>query len=121
MFFALGTPVDPPLAPTMRGLGCPPAPPSDHWYGGLDVSLGDSEPSKPQRVGVCGWNRCPLNSVLIHVAQDTARSWFWACLTQKAHIQAVFGAFLGHFSDTSWSYSAREGPCSRGNQSARVV
>ena len=30
--------------------------------------------------------RCPRNSVLCHVAQDTARSWFWACLTQMAHI-----------------------------------
>ena len=30
IFFAPGTPVDPPLAPTVRGPGCPPAPPSDH-------------------------------------------------------------------------------------------
>ena len=43
IFFALGTLVDPPLAPTVRGLAGPPAPPSDHWYGGLRVSLGDSE------------------------------------------------------------------------------
>ena len=33
IFFALGTTVDPPLAPTVRGLGCPLATPSDHWYG----------------------------------------------------------------------------------------
>ena len=45
-----GTPVDPPLAPTVRGLCCHPAPPSDHWYGGLGVSLGDSEAWKPQKV-----------------------------------------------------------------------
>ena len=29
IFFAPGT-LDPPLAPTVRGLGCPPAPPKDH-------------------------------------------------------------------------------------------
>ena len=28
---------------TVRGLACPPAPPSDHWYGGLGGSLADSE------------------------------------------------------------------------------
>ena len=47
IFFGLGTLVDPPLAPTVRGLAGPPAAPSDHWYGGLRVSLGDSEPWKP--------------------------------------------------------------------------
>ena len=47
LFFALGTLVDPPLAPTVRGLAGPPAAPSDHWYGGLRVSSGDSEAWKP--------------------------------------------------------------------------
>ena len=47
IFFALGTLVDPPLAPTVRGLAGPPAAPIDHWYGGLRVSLGDSEAWKP--------------------------------------------------------------------------
>ena len=47
IFFALGTLVDPPLASTVRGLAGPPAAPSDHWYGGLRVSLGDSEAWKP--------------------------------------------------------------------------
>ena len=47
IFFAPGTLVDPPLAPTVRGLAGPPAAPSDHWYGGLRVSLGDSEAWKP--------------------------------------------------------------------------
>ena len=42
IFFAPGTLVDPPLAP-VRGLAGPPAAPSDDWYGGLRVSLGDSE------------------------------------------------------------------------------
>ena len=52
--------MDPPLAPTVRGPGCPPAPPSDHWYGGLGISLGDSEAWKPPKVGGCGWaNRFP--------------------------------------------------------------
>ena len=46
-FFALGTLVDPPLAPTVRGLAGPPAAPSDQWYGGLRVSLGDYEAWKP--------------------------------------------------------------------------
>ena len=96
IFFAPGTLVDPPLAPAVRGPGCPPAPPNDHWYGGLGLSLGDFEAWKPQKVGGCGWTRCPRNSVLSHVAQDTARSWFWACWTQTPHIQAIFGPFLGH-------------------------
>ena len=30
IFFARGTLVDPPLAPIVRGPGCPPAVPSDH-------------------------------------------------------------------------------------------
>ena len=47
IFFAPGTLVDPPLAPTVRGLAGPPAAPSDRWYGGLRVSLGDSEAWKP--------------------------------------------------------------------------
>ena len=58
--------------------------------------MGDSEAWKPQKVGGCRWNGCPRNSVLSHVAQDTARSWFWACLAQITHIQAIFGPFLGH-------------------------
>ena len=79
--------------PNVRGPGCPPAPLSDHRYGGLGVSLGESEPWKPQKAGGCGWTRCPQNSVLSHVAQDTARSWFSGCLTQTAHIQAIFSHF----------------------------
>ena len=93
IFFAPGTLVDPPLAPAVRGPGCPPAPRGDHWFGGLGVSLSDSEGWKPQKVGGCGWTRCPRNSVLSHVAQDTARAWFRASLTQTAHIQAIFGHF----------------------------
>ena len=43
ILFDLGTLVDPPLAPTVRGLAGPPAAPTDHWYGGLHVSLGYSD------------------------------------------------------------------------------
>ena len=57
IFSAPGTLVDPPLAPTVCGPGCPPAPPSEQQYRGLGVSLGDSERWKPQKVGGCGWNR----------------------------------------------------------------
>ena len=89
IFFAPGTLVDPRLAPIVRGLAGPPAAPSDHWYGGLGVRLGNSEAWKPQKVGGCGWTWCPRNSVWSHVAQDTARSWFRGA---GAHC-AVFGAF----------------------------
>ena len=99
IFFAPGTLVDPPLAPTVRGLAGPPAAPSDHWYGGLCVSLGESEAWKPQKVGGCGWTRCPWNSFLSHVAQDTARSWFRGAGAHCAVFGAfwrLFGPFLGH-------------------------
>ena len=99
IFFALGTLVDPPLAPTVHGLGCPPAPPSDHWYGGLRVRLGDSEGWKPQKVGGCGWTRCSQNRILSHVAQDTARAWFRGVGAHCADFGAfwrLFGLFLGH-------------------------
>ena len=99
VFFALGTLVDPPLAPTVRGLAGPPAAPSDHWYGGLRVSLGNSEAWKPQKVGGCGWTRCPRNSYLSHVAQDTARSWFRGVAAHCAVFKAfwcLFGSFLEH-------------------------
>ena len=99
IFFAPGTLVDPPLAPAVRGPGCPPAPPSDHWYGGLGGLLGDSETWKPQKVGGCGWTRCPRNSDLSHVAQDTARSWFRGVGAHCADFGAfwrLFGPVLGH-------------------------
>ena len=99
IFFAPGTLVDPPLAPAVCGPGCPPDPPSDHWYGGLGGLLGDSETWKPQKVGGCGWTRCPRNSDLSHVAQDTARSWFRGVGAHCAVFGAfwrLFGPFLGH-------------------------
>ena len=102
IFFAPGTLVDPLLAPTLRGLPGPPAAPNDHWYGGLRVSLGISEAWKPQKVGGCGWTRCPRNRILGHVAQDTALLGF-GVLVHMAHFLGLFGAFLGRFSDISWS------------------
>ena len=99
IFFALGTLVDPPLAPTVRGLAGPLGAPSDHWYRGLRVLLGESEASKPQNVGGCGWSRCPRNSFLSHVAQDTARSWFRGAGAHCAvcgGFWRLFGPFLGH-------------------------
>ena len=91
--------MDRPLAPPVRGLAGPPAAPSDHWYGGLGVSLGDSKAWKPPKVGVCGWTRCPRNSFLSHVAQDTARSWFRGVGAHCADYGAfwcLFGSFLEH-------------------------
>ena len=91
--------MDPPLALGGRAPGCPPAPPSDHWYGGLGVSLGDSEAWKPQKVGGCGWTRCPWNWDLSHVIQDTAGAWFRGVGAHCADFVAfwrLFGPFLGH-------------------------
>ena len=91
--------MDPPLAPTVRGLAGPPAAPSDHWFGGLRVSLGDCEAWKPQKVGGCGWTRCPRNRILSHRAQDTARAWFREVGAHCADFGAfwrIFGPFLGH-------------------------
>ena len=98
IFFAAGTLVDPPLALAVRGPGCPPGPPSDHWYRGLAVSLGDSEAWKPQTVGGCG----PQNQILSHVAQDMARAWFRGVGANCADSGAFcrpFGPFLGHILD----------------------
>ena len=96
IFFALGTTVDPPLAPTLRGPSCPPAPPSEHYYRGLGVLLGDSEGWEPLKKGGCGWTRCPWNSDLSHVAQDTARSWFRGVGADFGAFWRLFGPFLGH-------------------------
>ena len=91
-FFAPGFPIDPPLAPTMRGPGGPLVPRSDGWYGGLGVPLGDSEGWKPQKMGACRWIRCPRNLVLRQIAQDPARSRFWGLLTQTLHMLGQFWA-----------------------------
>ena len=90
--------MDRPLGPTLCGPGCPPAAPSDHWYGGLGLSFGDSEAWKPQKVGGCGWTKCPRNQIFGHVAQDTARAWFRGVGAHCADFGAfwrLFGPFLG--------------------------
>ena len=105
IFFASGTLVDPPVAPAVRGPGCPPAPPSDHWYGGLGGLLGDSETWKPQKVGGCMWTRCPRNSDLSHLAEDTACAWFRGV---GAHCAGFWG-FLAPFWAFSRTYLGIEG------------
>ena len=92
-FFRPRHPGGPTLGPNRARVGCPPAAPSDHWYRGLCVSVGDSEAWKPQKAGGCGRTRCPRNSVLSHGAQDTAHCWFRACLTRIVHIQAILRQF----------------------------
>ena len=50
-------------------------------------------------MGGSGWTRCPRNSVLSHVPQDTARSWFRGAGAHGAVFGAfwrLFGPFLGH-------------------------
>ena len=89
IFLSLETMVTLPLTLTVRRPGCSLAQPSDQWYGGLGVSLNNSEGWKPQNLWVCWWTKCLYIWYLIHVAQDTARSWFSGRLTQIAHI-------LGH-------------------------
>ena len=92
-FFAPRAPVNPPLAPTMRGAGFPLYSVTDHRHGDGGVSLGDSEACKPQKARGCGWIRYPRNAVLSHVAQDTARSWFWIFRHQRRH-RGHFWPFL---------------------------
>ena len=88
-----------PQAGAEREPHCPPAPPSDHWYGGLGVSLGDSEAWKPHKVGGCGWKTYPGNLILSHIAQDTRRVRGFPVLVHIAQILGLFGAFFGRFSD----------------------
>ena len=73
-FFAPGTLVDPPLAHTKCGPGCPPAPPSDHWCGGLGVLLGESKgwmphPSFDRFEWVSGPFRAKKGCIRTHNAQ----------------------------------------------------
>ena len=98
-FFRPGDPGGPTVGPRLRGLCCPPATRSDHWYGGLGFRLGDYEGWKPRQVGGCGWTRCPRNRILSHVAQNTARAWFRGVGARCADFGAfwrLFGPFLGH-------------------------
>ena len=78
IFLPLLDPVDPFGHPPVWASACSLPQPSGPRYGGLDVPLGNSEGWKPQKVGGCGWNRCPRNRILSHVAKDMAYSWFVA-------------------------------------------
>ena len=77
IFFALGTLVDPPLAPTVLGPSCPPTPPSDHSYGGLGVSLCDSEAWKPQKVGLNGSKQAQNDLISLVCAPQMVQDQFW--------------------------------------------
>ena len=54
LFFRPGDPGAPTVGPHCAWLAGPLAAPSDHWYGGLGGSLGNSEAWKPEKVGVVG-------------------------------------------------------------------
>ena len=69
---------------------------------GLGGSLGDSEAWKPQNVGVVGGLGALGIRLLSHVAQDTARAWFWGAGAHRADFGAfwrLFGPFLGHIEE----------------------
>ena len=57
-------------------------------YWGLGVRLGNSEGWKAQKVGGCGWSRCPRNRILSHVAKDMPILGLWV---------SAFGASWGLF------------------------
>ena len=94
MFSVPWTLVDPPLAPTVHGPGCPLAPSSDQWYAGLGVSLGDSN--------ACGggWTRCPCISDFELGSPRhnpfSVMGVFDANCAQSGPFLAIFWPFLGH-------------------------
>ena len=100
IFFSPGTLVDPLLAPTVRGAGCPLASPIDYWYGGLGVSLGNCEAWKPQKLGGGGWTRCHWNLVSKPLSPKYGLFLFLGMFdTNCSHFGpflAIFGPFLGH-------------------------
>ena len=68
--------------------------------------MGNSEGWKPQKVGGCGWTRCPRNRVLDHVAKDMARSWFVAVGSQSTQNLGLLGSFWA----VSRTYGGFRGP-----------
>ena len=88
IFLPLLDPVDPFGHPTSLPQ------PSGPRYWCLGVRLGNSEGWKPQKVGGCGWTRCPRNRILSHVAKDMAYSWFVAVGIWS--FCGLFGPFPGH-------------------------
>ena len=78
IFLPLLDPVDPFGHPPVWASACSLPQPSGPRHWGLGVLSSNSEGWKPQKVGGCGWNRCPRNRILSHAAKDMAYSWFVA-------------------------------------------
>ena len=95
-FLPLLDPVDPFGHPRVSARACSLPQPSGPRYWGLGVRLGNSEGWQPQKVGGCGWSRCPRNHILSHQRYGL----FLVCGRQ--HLE-LLGAFLGCFRDISWS------------------
>ena len=68
---------------------------------GLGVRLGNFEGWKQQKVGGCGWSRCPRNRISSHVAKDMAYSWF---------VAVGIWSFWGPFWAVSGTYHGVRGP-----------
>ena len=106
IFPPLLDPVDPFGHPPVWAWACSWLQPSGPGYGGLGVHSGNSEGWKPQKVGGCGWSRCPRNRVLSHVAKDMGYSWFVAV---ASHLHKIWG-FWGPFWAVSATYGGVRGP-----------
>ena len=61
IFLPLLDPADPFGHPPVWASACSLLQPSGPRYWGLGVHLGNFEGWKPQKVGGCGWSRCPWN------------------------------------------------------------
>ena len=101
IFLPLLDPVDPFGHPPVWAWACSLPQPSGPRYWGLGVHLGNSEGWKPQKVGGCGWSRCPRNRILSHVAKDMAYSWF---------VAVGIWSFWGPFWAVSGTYHGVRGP-----------
>ena len=93
IFFAPRTLVDPPLAPPCASRAALRLHQVTIGTGVYASRWGILRVGDHNIVGGCRWTRRPRNLVWSHVAQDTARSWFWGYLTQTTHIQAIFSYF----------------------------
>ena len=101
IFLPLLDPVDPFGHPPVWAWACSLPQPSGPRYWGVGARLGKSEGSKPQKVGGCGWSRCPRNRILSHVAKDMACSWF---------VAVGIWSFWGPFGAVSGTYHGVRGP-----------
>ena len=59
--------------------------------------MGDFAAWKPQKVGGCGWTRCPPNRILSLVAQDTAPAWVRGVGAHYADLRAFWRHFEPFF------------------------